>query len=83
MKDNSKGEGAGFMRAYFKKDIEKACKYCEHGVSVSEGTAVLCEKIGGVMQPHSKCRKFKYDPLKREPHVITLNSDFKKEDFSL
>lgn len=71
------------MRAYFKKDIEKACKYCEHGVSVSDGTAVLCEKIGGVMQPHSKCRKFKYDPLKREPHVITLNSDFKKEDFSL
>ena len=43
----------------------------------------ICEKIGGVMQPYSKCRRFKYDPLKREPKVITLNRDFKKEDFSL
>lgn len=71
------------MRAYFKKDAEAACKYCEHGVAVPDGTAVLCEKIGGVMQPYSKCRRFKYDPLKREPKVITLNRDFKKEDFSL
>lgn len=71
------------MRAYFKKDAEAACKYCEHGVQVPDGTAVLCEKIGGVMQPYSKCRRFKYDPLKREPKVITLNRDFKKEDFSL
>ena len=53
------------MRAYFKKDAEAACKYCEHGVPVPDGTAVLCEKIGGVMQPYSKCRRFKYDPLKR------------------
>ena len=51
------------MRAYFKKDAEAACKYCEHGVPVPDGTAVLCEKIGGVMQPYSKCRRFKYDPL--------------------
>ena len=51
------------MRAYFKKDAEAACKYCEHGVPVPDGTAVLCEK--------------------REPKVITLNRDFKKEDFSL
>lgn len=71
------------MRAYFKKDAEAACKYCEHGAPVPDGTAVLCEKIGGVMQPYSKCRRFKYDPLKREPKVITLNRDFKKEDFSL
>ena len=71
------------MRAYFKKDAEAACKYCEHGVPVPDGTAVLCEKIGGVMHPYSKCRRFKYDPLKREPKVITLNRDFKKEDFSL
>ena len=71
------------MRAYFKKDAEAACKYCEHGVPGPDGTAVLGENIGGVMQPLSKCRRFKYDPLKREPKVITLNRDFKKEDFSL
>ena len=67
----------------FNKNIEAQCSLCEYGSVAENGSSVLCRKVGGVMQPYSKCKKFKYDPLKREPRVITLQNDFSKEDFSL
>lgn len=67
---------------FFKKDIEPQCKYCEFGTP-SGRESVLCKKVGGIMQPFSKCRKFKYDPLKREPRIKSLSTDFSKEDFSI
>lgn len=71
-------------RSVFKKDIEAQCKYCEFGSVSADKSAVLCQKAGGVMQPFSKCRKFKYDPFKREPKFLSFNnSEFEKDDFSL
>lgn len=67
----------------FNKSIEPQCAFCEYGSSVGNDETVLCRKIGGIMQPFSKCKKFKYDPLKREPKVISFSGDFSKEDFSL
>ncbi len=68
----------------FKKDIEPQCSICEHGTAAANGT-VLCKKAGGVMQPYSKCKKFRYDPLKRQPKVAktSFDGEFTKEDFSL
>lgn len=67
----------------FNKNAEPQCAFCEHGNLVGDGNTVLCRKVGGIMQPHSKCKKFKYDPLKREPKVISFSGDFSKEDFDL
>ncbi|MBQ7115679.1 MAG: hypothetical protein IJN94_04600 [Clostridia bacterium] len=67
----------------FNKSIEPQCAFCEYGSCVGDGETVLCRKIGGIMQAFSKCKKFRYDPLKREPKVISFSGDFSKEDFSL
>ncbi len=67
----------------FNKATEPQCAFCEHGAPIGKGETVLCRKIGGVMQSFSKCKKFKYDPLKREPKVISFKGEFSKEDFSL
>ena len=67
----------------FNRNTEPRCAFCEHGSPVGDGRTVLCRKIGGIMQSYSNCKKFKYDPLKREPVVISFSGDFSKEDFSL
>ncbi|MBE6796134.1 MAG: hypothetical protein E7533_06100 [Ruminococcaceae bacterium] len=67
----------------FKKDIEPQCGLCEYGSVTQAGDSVVCRKAGGIMQPYSKCKKFRYDPLKREPKILSFNNDFSKEDFEL
>ena len=67
----------------FKKETEPQCSLCEYGSATADGTAIICRKAGGIMQPFSKCRKFRYDPLKREPKTIRISKDFTKEDFTL
>ncbi len=67
----------------FKKDIEPQCALCEYGSVTQSGDSVVCRKVGGIMQPYSKCKKFRYDPLKREPKILSFNNDFSKEDFEL
>lgn len=67
----------------FRKKIEKSCIYCVHGTVLDSGQ-VLCVKKG-VCAPRTKCRKFRYDPLKRVP-VKPKAPDFEKyteENFSL
>ena len=71
------------MKSIFRKDIDPQCAYCEHGTVTANKDTVICKKQGAVMQSFSKCKKFKYDPLKREPKVISLTTNFSKEDFSL
>ena len=71
------------MKSIFRKDIDPQCAYCEYGTVTANKDTVICIKQGAVMQSFSKCKKFKYDPLKREPKVISLTSTFSKEDFLL
>lgn len=68
----------------FKKDIEPQCAFCEHGTTIAN-ESVLCKKADGIMSPYSKCKKFKYDPLKRQPKVLKTvsGSEFSKEDFQI
>lgn len=45
---------------------EKICARCEHASPLAGGETVLCERFG-VVDCDNRCRKFVYDPLKREP----------------
>ncbi len=67
----------------FKGKTEPQCAYCEYSEYSDGQDVAVCRKIGGIMQLHSKCKKYKYDPLKRVPKKAILNMDFSKEDFEL
>ena len=51
-------------------DIEKVCAFCEYSAPApadKDGNEyVICSKKG-LMREGAVCRKFSYDPLKREP----------------
>ena len=49
----------------FRNDMEPCCAYCKHGIQVS-ADRVACLKHG-VVSLWGSCRKFVYDPLKRQP----------------
>ena len=49
----------------FRNDIEPCCAYCECGRQVSIDR-VACMKRG-IVPLYGACRKFIYDPLKRQP----------------
>ena len=46
-------------------DEGRICALCEHGVPLFTGDAVLCRRRGPV-KPTASCRRFRYDPLKRD-----------------
>ena len=67
----------------FRKKIDRACSYCCHGTTLEDGM-VLCTKKG-IRESQSKCRRFRYDPIKRIP-VKAKALDFTRyaeDDFSL
>ena len=49
----------------FRKKIDRACSYCQFAGKV-DGESMICQKYGVVPAGH-RCRKFRYDPLKRVP----------------
>jgi len=49
----------------FWKNIEPCCAYCKYGSPVNLDR-VACIKRG-IVPLYGACRKFSYDPLKREP----------------
>ncbi|MBQ7638033.1 MAG: hypothetical protein IJS90_03935 [Clostridia bacterium] len=63
-------------------NIDPKCAYCVFGEITADGKNVLCPKKG-VMQPDGSCKKFSYDPLKREPERPARLPEFSSEDFSL
>jgi len=71
------------MSGLFRRNLEKRCAYCVHGVTVSE-TQVACKKRG-VVDASGHCFRYAYDPLRRvPPRPAELKTEgFKPEDFSL
>jgi hypothetical protein len=78
----SKEKGMVRMESISGKSPKPQCIYCRFGTASTDGESVFCIKRG-VMLPFSKCRKYKYDPLKREPYKEPQVLEYKKEDFSL
>ena len=66
----------------FGKNIKSSCEYCVHGSSSSDGSMILCTKKG-MVDLFYHCRRFSYDPIKREPSKSLELPEFGKEDFSL
>ena len=67
----------------FRKDHEPSCTYCAHGSPIKEDS-VICE-VKGIVRPWDKCRRFLYDPLKREPETpeVPTTAQLREEDFEL
>ena len=69
-------------KLFGKKDIVASCSYCAHGRIAPDKESVLCKKSGLVDIDYS-CRKFRYDPLKRQPRRPKPIVKYDEEDFSL
>ena len=59
-----------------------ACSLCEYGRWDGSHTAVLC-KEKGVMQPDGHCRRFRYDPFRREPRRRPSLPEYDPKDFEI
>lgn len=62
--------------------ITASCSYCFHGKLSPDGESVLCLKLG-IVDKNFSCKKFKYDPLKRQPKRPRELEHFEAQDFSL
>lgn len=71
-----------FKNSLFRRDIPPHCSYCQLGKTSADGTVVYCPRKG-VMSPMDSCKKFVYEPTKREPLRQQKLPDFTDEDFSL
>ena len=70
------------MRKLFGKNIDPACAYCSNGTATRTGDRIMCLKKG-MVEPGFKCRRFKYDPLKRVPSNQAELPEFSEEDFKI
>ncbi len=64
------------------KKYPKKCANCFYGRTPMDKCSVLCERKG-VVDPESKCRHYRYDPLKRVPQKPLPQPVFTAEDFEL
>lgn len=67
----------------FRKKIERSCAYCAWGTRLEDGS-ILCSKKG-LRATEDKCRRFRYDPLKRvpvKPKALDF-SRYEEADFTL
>lgn len=65
--------------ALFGGRIEPSCAYCAH--SVQAQGAVKC--LIGQIPEGAGCKRYQYDPLRREPKGEPSLSKFTAEDFKL
>lgn len=67
----------------FRKKIEPSCSYCRFGSRLNDEEAMCMKK--GVVALGGQCRRFRYDPLRREPPtpVSLKNDDLSEADFTL
>ena len=64
------------------RDYPPACELCLHGKLAPDGSSVLCG-VRGVMRRTSLCKKYEYDPIKREPNRAPLLPEYDPEAFAL
>ena len=62
------------MKIKNRDNIKRFCKYCEHAMQLDGHEMMVCS-INGVVPCEYKCRKFSYDPLKREPRRAALDTE--------
>ena len=67
----------------FNKKIEPSCSYCAKGVRINE-REVACLRCG-IVDAGGSCRKFRYDPLRRQPagQAVIQTEKYSEKDFTL
>ncbi len=67
----------------FRKDMEPSCAYCCYSRPIGQGDMICLKR--GVVSVTESCRRFRYDPFKREPDPPQQldTSKLKAEDFTL
>lgn len=65
----------------FDKAAHKYCAYCQHSRDF-DAEYVLCEKKGPI-SPDSCCHAFRYDPLRRLPHLPRPRLNLSEDAFKL
>lgn len=60
-------------------DYAKICLFCENATILKSDTNLLC-KYKGIVSEDYVCRKFVYDPLKREPKSAPKLPTIDKDD---
>lgn len=63
----------------FGNNIVPSCVYCEH--SRTEGSSQFCSVNRSLV--NGKCKKFRYNPIMREPKGTAPLKTFSKKDFEL
>ena len=66
----------------FNKKLPKYCKYCVFGNVIADSDEVLCIKRGITLKDDT-CRKYKYNPLNREPQRQKIYNGYNAESFSI
>lgn len=66
----------------FSKELPHHCEYCAHGMASEFSDEILCLKKG-ITHAFDSCRKYKYDPLKRQPQRQKVDNNYSSEDFSI
>lgn len=64
----------------FGGNIEPSCEYCSFGRVKDDGT-IIC--YSGSTPTEGSCKRFSYDPLKREPKRIPPLQKYSPEDFMI
>lgn len=66
----------------FNKKLEPHCEYCVFGKRSEFSNEVICKKRG-ITDIKDSCRRYKYDPLKREPQRVKISDNYNPEDFTV
>ena len=69
------------MKKMFDKTIIKKCEHCLFGNDLGDGE-IICIKRG-IVNKNGLCRKYKYDPLKREPQKQLFSDNYSPDDFKI
>ena len=70
------------QKLFNKKDQIKKCATCLHGETAQDNVSIFCRKKG-LKEPDDSCCRYKYDPLKRVPLKVVIDTDYSPEDFML
>lgn len=66
----------------FNEDISPACEYCEFGSDSADYRMVLCKKEG-MVSPYYRCKRFRYNPVRRTPKRMARLPEIDPSDFVL
>ena len=65
-----------------KGDMDRVCHYCENAQTLNNPDKMLCS-FKGVVSGAYCCKKFIYDPLKRDPKPVDKLPGLNPEDLLL